>query len=102
MSLAIVSFLAQLSDFQVSPHALKQCPLLICLTLFLPTFGSSNPSRSIPPAPLEMLVAVEPASVQILGGKRVPSSGDQLGVALNQHCSAKDKTVLSRALPPVL
>lgn len=47
-------------------------------------------------------MAVEPACVQVLGGERVPSSGDQLGVALDQHCSAKDKTALSRALPPVL
>lgn len=49
-----------------------------------------------------MLVAVEPACVQVLGGERVPSSGNQLGVALDQRCSAKDKTVLSMALPPVL
>lgn len=47
-------------------------------------------------------MAVEPACVLVLGGERVPSSGDQLGVALDQCCSAKDKTVLSRALPPVL
>lgn len=47
LSSPIVSFLAHLSDFQVSPHALKQCSLSICLPPFLPTFGSSNPSRSI-------------------------------------------------------
>lgn len=51
---------------------------------------------------MEMLVTVGPFFKQVLSGERVPSSGHQLGAALEQGRSAKDKTILCTALPLAL